>query len=266
MEGYKLNANQSKEKMSQKMKTFLLLLNCLMLGIGNCFAPLTNRLYFVKGGNRTWLACALETAGFPFLIFPILGSYIYRRKYEDPNTKLLFITPNIVIPCIVIGVLTGADDYMDSAGVSKLPVSTYSLVLASQLGFTAFFAWVLVKQKFTFLHINAIFLLTAGAVVLAFHSGSDVPDGETKRDYIIGFVMTVGAAVLYGFVLPVIELMYKKVKQPITYALVMEMQLIMAFSATAFCVVGMLINHDFPVCFFAPCLSINFLKLSHFDL
>lgn len=249
MEEGRLKDNQSTksdEKMSKNMKKFLLVLNCVMLSIGNCIAPLTNRLYFVKGGNRTWLACALETAGFPFLIFPILGSYIYRRKYGGPKTRLFFITPDLIIPCVIIGILTGADDYMDSAGVAKLPVSTYSLVLASQLGFTAFFAWILVKQKFTFLHINSIFLLTAGAVVLAFHSGSDVPDNETKKDYIIGFLMTVGAAILYGFVLPVIELLYKKVKQPITYALVMEMQLVMAFSATAFCMIGMLINHDFP--------------------
>lgn len=142
MEEGRLKDNQSTksdEKMSKNMKKFLLVLNCVMLSIGNCIAPLTNRLYFVKGGNRTWLACALETAGFPFLIFPILGSYIYRRKYGGPKTRLFFITPDLIIPCVIIGILTGADDYMDSAGVAKLPVSTYSLVLASQLGFTAFF-------------------------------------------------------------------------------------------------------------------------------
>lgn len=232
-------------EMSKNMKRFLLVANCLMLSIGNCVAPLANRLYFVKGGKRTWLTCALETAGFPFLIFPILASYIYRRKKGGPNTKLISISPSLIIPCAVIGLLTGVDDYMDSAGVSKLPVSTYSLVLASQLGFTAFFAWILVRQKFTFLHINAIFLLTAGAVVLAFHSGSDVPANESKKDYIIGFLMIIGVSVLYGFILPIIELMYKKAKQPITYSLVMEMQMVMAFSATVFCVVGMLINHDF---------------------
>ncbi|KAK1385936.1 putative purine permease [Heracleum sosnowskyi] len=232
-------------EMSKNMKRFLLVSNCVILGIGNCFAPLTNRLYSVKGGKRIWLMCALETAGFPFLLIPMIISYLYRRRKGGPGTKVISMSGVLVLPCIVIGVLTGADDYMDSAGVSRLPVSTYSLVLASQLGFTAFFAWVLVKQKFTFLHINAILLLTAGAVVLAFHSGSDIPDGESKGDYVLGFVMTLGAAVLYGFVLPIIEFMYQKANQAITYSLVMEIQFLMAVAATAFCVVGMLINKDF---------------------
>lgn len=233
--------------MSQSMKRFLLVSNCVMLGIGNCIAPMTNRLYSIKGGKRIWLMCALETAGFPFLLIPMTISYLYRRRKGGPGTKIISMSPVLFLPCVVIGVLTGADDYMDSAGVARLPVSTYSLVLASQLGFTAFFAWVLVKQKFTFLHINAILLLTAGAVVLAFHSGSDIPDDESKGDYILGFVMTLGAAILYGFVLPIVEFLYKKAKQAITYSLVMEIQFVMAFAATCFCVVGMLINKDFQV-------------------
>ncbi|KAL8156050.1 purine permease 3-like isoform X2 [Apium graveolens] len=231
--------------MSKSMKRYLLVFNCLILSIGNCIAPLTNRLYSVKGGKRIWLMCALETAGFPFLAIPIIISYIYRRRKGGPKTKFCSISGVLILLCIVIGILIGADDYMDSAGVSRLPVSTYSLVLASQLGFTAFFAWILVKQKFTFLHFNAILLLTAGSVVLAFHTGSDLPAKESKADYILGFLMTLGAALLYGFVLPIIELLYKKAKQSITYSLVMEMQFFMALSATAFCFVGMYINKDF---------------------
>ncbi|XP_074331123.1 purine permease 1-like [Apium graveolens] len=233
------------EGMSKNMKKFLLAFNCVILGVGNCLAPMTNRLYSIHGGKRIWLMCALETAGFPFLLIPMTISYLYRRRKGGPGTKIISMSPVLILPCVVIGVLTGADDYMDSAGVSRLPVSTYSLVLASQLGFTAFFAWVLVKQKFTFLHINAILLLTAGAVVLAFHSGSDIPDNESKADYVLGFIMTLGAAILYGFVLPIIELLYKKAKQAINYSLVMEMQFVMAVAATAFCGIGMLINKDF---------------------
>ncbi|KAK1385935.1 putative purine permease [Heracleum sosnowskyi] len=230
--------------MSKNMKLWLLVINCLMLGIGNCIAPLTNRLYSVKGGKRIWLMCALETAGFPFLLIPWLISYIYRRRKYGPGTNMTSISPRLIFYSLVIGVLTGLDDLMDAAGVSKLPVSTYSLVLASQLGFTALFAWLLVKQKFTFLHINAIILLTAGAAVLAFNSGSDVPTNESKGTYVVGFLMTLGVAVLYGFVLPSIELIYKKAKQTITYSLVIEMQVFISLSATILCLIGMGINHD----------------------
>ncbi|XP_017233390.1 purine permease 3 [Daucus carota subsp. sativus] len=62
---------------------------------------------------------------------------------------------------------------------------------------------------------------------------------------LIGFLMTLGVAVLYGFVLPSVELIYKKAKQTVTYSLVIEMQIIISLSATILCVVGMVINNDF---------------------
>jgi Purine nucleobase transmembrane transport len=63
----------------------------------------------------------------------------------------------------------------------------------------------------------------------------------------MGFFLMVATAALYGLVLPLIELTYKKSGREITYTLVMEMQFIMAASATAFCAVGMAINKDFQV-------------------
>ncbi|KAF3976503.1 hypothetical protein CMV_000327 [Castanea mollissima] len=150
-----------------------------------------------------------------------------------------------MIASAVIGVLTGLDDYLYAYGVKRLPVSTSSLIIATQLAFTAIFAFLLVRQKFTSYNINAVVLLTIGASVLALHTSSDRPSGESKSVYFAGFFMTLGASALYGFVLPLIELSYKKAKQEITYSLVMEFQTVMCFFATLFCTVGMLINKDF---------------------
>ncbi|EOY11032.1 Uncharacterized protein TCM_026305 [Theobroma cacao] len=57
--------------------------------------------------------------------------------------------------------------------------------------------------------------------------------------------MTLVASALYGFVLPTIELTYKKAKQTITYFLVMEMQMVISFSATIFCTIGMHFHKEF---------------------
>ncbi|CAL5348830.1 unnamed protein product [Camellia sinensis] len=57
--------------------------------------------------------------------------------------------------------------------------------------------------------------------------------------------MTIAAAALYGLILPMVELTYKKAKQAITYTLVLEIQLVMCFFATLVCTIGMLINEDF---------------------
>ncbi|KAM3682412.1 hypothetical protein ACJW31_12G071900 [Castanea mollissima] len=183
----------------------LLILNCVLLSLGNCGGPLIMRLYFTHGPNR----------------------------------------PTLLIASAVIGVLTGLDDYLYAYGVKRLPVSTSSLIIATQLAFTAIFAFLLVRQKFTSYNINAVVLLTIGASVLALHTSSDRPSGESKSVYFAGFFMTLGASALYGFVLPLIELSYKKAKQEITYSLVMEFQIVMCFFATLFCTVGMLINKDF---------------------
>ncbi|XP_076917797.1 purine permease 3-like [Bidens hawaiensis] len=236
---------ENKDKMGKSMKKTLLVLNCLMLGIGNCSGPLVQRLYFVKGGKRVWISSWLQTAGWPFLIIPLICSFLYKKRNGNQETKLISLKPSVFFPCVILGFLTGLDDYLAAYGVSRLPVSTSALIIATQLAFTAGFAFLLVKQKFSAFTINAIFLLSIGVVVLALHSSTDRPDHESSVKYYEGFFMMLGASALYGFILPSIELTFKKAKQPITYSLVMEMQIVISFFATAFCTVGMLINHNF---------------------
>ncbi|KAM1180668.1 hypothetical protein ACFX13_020055 [Malus domestica] len=235
------------EKRNAAMKNVLLIISCALLSIGTCGGPLVMRLYFIHGGKRVWLSSWLETGGWPIIFIPIAMAYCYRRKTEGPSTKLFFMKLPLFTASAVIGVLTGLDDYLYAYGVARLPISTSALILASHLAFTALFAFILVKQKFTSFSINAIVLLTIGAVVLGLNTSSDRPEGESNKEYIAGFFMTVAAAALYGFVLPLIELTYKKAKQTITYALVLEVQLVMCLFATLFCTVGMLIDNDFKV-------------------
>ncbi|XP_071737691.1 purine permease 1-like [Rutidosis leptorrhynchoides] len=204
------------------------------------------RLYFIHGGNRVWLSSSLQTGGWPFILIILIILYFYRRNTND-KTSFIYMRPRLFFAVAFIGVLTGLDDYLYAYGVARLPISTSSLIIASQLGFTAFFAFLLVKQKFTPYSINAIVLLTVGAGVLALHTGGDRPNGESKKEYMLGFVMTVGAAALYGFVLPLVELTYNKAKQGITYTLVLEIQMVMCLFATIFCTVGMIVNNDFKV-------------------
>ncbi|CAD6267666.1 unnamed protein product [Miscanthus lutarioriparius] len=100
-----------------------------------------------------------------------------------------------------------------------------------------FFSFLVVRQRLTVASVNAIALLTVGAVVLGLHVLSDRP-----LVYCLGFTLTLGAAALYGLVLPLVELAYKRAVgggRSVSYALVVEMQLVMGFFATAFCTVGM---------------------------
>lgn len=238
-------------KVSPAAKKTLLILNCILLSIGNCGGPLIMRLYFIHGGNRVWLSSFLETAGWPFIVIVLIILYFHRRAAgkngNNKRTTFIYMRPRLFFAVAFVGVITGFDDYLYAYGVARLPVSTSALIIASQLAFTAFFAYLLVKQKFTAYSVNAVVLLTVGAGVLALHTNSDRPEGETKKQYVMGFVLTVAAAVLYGFILPLIELTYNKAKQAITYTLVLEIQMVMCLFATIFCMVGMIINNDFKV-------------------
>lgn len=179
------------------------------------------------------------------MLTPLAASYFYRKRKAKGNVTVSYMTPFLFIAGAVLGVLTGLDDYLYAYGVSKLPVSTSSIIISTQLGFTAAFAFLIVKQKFSSYTINAIVLLTVAAVVLGIHAGNDRPKNETTVQYYTGFFMTVGASLLYGFVLPMVEFTYKKSKTKISYTLVIEMQMVMSLFATAFCTIGMLVHKDF---------------------
>lgn len=228
------------------MKRILLLINTILLATGTSGGALVMRLYFIHGGKRIWLSSFLETAAFPIIILPIIISYIHKRR-RHRSSALISIKPPLFLASALIGLLTGLDDYLYACGVARLPVSTFSLIQASHLAFTAVFAFLLVRHRFTPYSVNSVVLLTVAAVVLALRSSGDRPAGESSRQYVIGFVMILAAAALYGFVLPLMELVYKKSRQRITYSLVMEIQLVLCFFATLFCTVGMIINNDFKV-------------------
>ncbi|KZV56099.1 purine permease 3-like [Dorcoceras hygrometricum] len=224
------------------MKNLFLAINCVILAIGNCGGPLVMRLYFIRGGKRIWFTSWLETGGFPIILLPLLAAYMRRRRRN--STQLFLMKPRLFFGSAAIGILTGLDDYLYAYGVAKIPISTCALIVATHLCFTAVFAFLLVKQRFTAYSVNAVVLLTVGAVVLGLHAGGDRPDGETNKEYFLGFFMTMAAAALYGLILPLVELMYLKAKQALSYSLVLEVQLVMCFFATAFCTVGMLIDND----------------------
>ncbi|CAL0319319.1 unnamed protein product [Lupinus luteus] len=214
-------------------KRILLLINCAMLAIGGSGGPLILRLYFTHGGHRVWLSSFLQTAGFPIMLVPLIILYIRRKRTTTitatTKASIVSIKPPLIIAFTVIGVLTGLDNYLSAYGVARLPVSTSALIIASQLAFTALFAFLLVKQKFKAYTVNAVVLLTLGAGVLALHTSGDRP------------------VALYGFVLPLVELAYKKTEQFMTYSLVLEIQFVMCTFATLLNIVGMITNHDFKV-------------------
>ncbi|KAG6487415.1 purine permease 3-like [Zingiber officinale] len=245
---HEINKDDGAATMSKGLRRALIFLNCVFMALGNTGSPLLLRLYYRSGGKRQWLSSWLQTSGSPLILLPLLCFYIHRRQRRSSSVPLFFITPRLGLACAALGVLTGLDDFLYAYGLAFLPVSTSSLLISTQLAFTALFAFLLVRQRFTAYSINAVALLTVGAVMLGLHVSGDRPEGESRGKYFMGFALTLGAAALYGLVLPLVELMYTVARRrglAVTYTLVLEMQLVMGMFATAFCTVGMIVNHDF---------------------
>ncbi|KAI3950893.1 hypothetical protein MKW92_008181 [Papaver armeniacum] len=226
----------------------LLLLFCFFTAFGYIGGPMLQRLYFTDGGGRKWLSSMLQTVGFPVLVAPL--SYIYMKKVNGPSydsSWVFIMEPKLFIYSAILGVALGFDNYMYSAGLFYLPVSTSALLFSTQLAFTAIFAFIIVRQKFTFYSFNSVVLMTLGSVVLALNTSSDRPPGTTQQQYYLGFFLTLAGAALLGLILPLVELAYGKSSKPITYSVVMQFQFVLSLFATLVTIIGMAINKDFQV-------------------
>ncbi|CAL5063959.1 unnamed protein product [Urochloa decumbens] len=233
----------------------ILVVNFVLMVFGTAGGPLFLRAYFLRGGTRKWLSAFLQTAGFPILLVPLFASFSQRRRRQRRSgggggTPFFLMTPRLLAASAGIGVMTGLDDLLYAYGLAYLPVSTSSILISTQLAFTAGFALLLVRQRFTAFSVNAVALLSVGAAMLGMNAGGDRPAGVSRAQYGAGFAMTLGAAALFGLVLPVMERCQARHAArpgagPVTYTLVIEMQLVIGLTATVFTAVGMLVNNDF---------------------
>ncbi|XP_047077952.1 purine permease 3-like [Lolium rigidum] len=228
----------------------LLAVNFMLLVVGTACGPLLLRAYFVRGGTRKWLSSLLQTAGWPLLLLPLCFSFLSRRQRRQDAVPVFLMTPRLLAASVVVGLMSGADNFLYAYSQAYLPVSTSSILISTQLAFTAGFALLLVRHRFTGSALNAIVLLSVGAAMLGLDAGGDRPPGVTGPQYGAGFGMALGAAALYGLMLPVMELSQawhaaRAGAAALTYTLVVEMQVVIGLTATAFCAVGMLVNKDF---------------------
>ncbi|CAN6290409.1 unnamed protein product [Urochloa humidicola] len=221
---------------------------CLvLLGAGG---PLLLRVYFVHGGKRLFLSAMLQISGWPLLLLPIGVSLFRGRRHGVAN---LLLPPRLAGAGAVLGAFYAISCYVYALGSQALPLSTSSLLLATQLAFTAVFAFIFAGLRFTPFSANAVVLLTIGPAVLGVGPGSGKPAGEASKTYWTGFCEAIAAAALAGLVLPLVEVAMARygrrtgpaARVPPPYVTVMQMQAVMGAAGTVVCLLGMAIKSDF---------------------
>jgi drug/metabolite transporter (DMT)-like permease len=221
---------------------------CLVLmGAGG---PLLLRVYFVHGGKRLFLSAMLQISGWPLLLPPICFSLFRSRRHGVAN---LLLPPRLAGAAAILGAFYAVSCFVYGLGSEALPLSTSSLLLATQLAFTAVYAFIFSGLRFTPFSANAVVLLTIGPAVLGVGPGAGKVAGESSRAYWTGFCEAIAAAALAGLVLPLVEVAMARygrrtgpaARVPPPYVTVMQMQAVMGAAGTVVCLLGMAIKSDF---------------------
>ncbi|XP_024983815.1 purine permease 21-like [Cynara cardunculus var. scolymus] len=207
---------------------------------GQSVATMLGRLYFNNGGNSKWMATLVQTAGFP-ITFPFI--FFFSSSKTTPKThQITSRKPSwIVIAALYmfLGIFLAADCMLYTIGLNFLPVSTFSLICASQLAFNAFFSHFLNRQKITPLITNSLVLLSFSSTLLVFQGDSEETAKTSKSKYIIGFVCTVAASAGFGLMLSVTQLSFQKILKSETYKVVFEMIVYQNLTASVVILVGL---------------------------
>ncbi|CAI0545175.1 unnamed protein product, partial [Linum tenue] len=217
--------------------------------LGQSAALLLGRLYFLKGGNSKWMSSVVQVLGFPVLIpFYIFITMKEGQKGvaiddEDDDDRKPPSPYTLGAIYASLGLIIGLNCFLYSVGLQNLPVSTYTLLCASQLAFNSFFSYFINGQKFTPFVVNSLVLLTISSVLLVFNkddtSSSSTAPAISRVKYIIGFLCTLTSSALYGVVLSVTQFVFTRVVKRQTFKQVMEMIITENVVASVVTVVGL---------------------------
>uniref|UniRef100_A0ACD5V348 Uncharacterized protein n=2 Tax=Avena sativa TaxID=4498 RepID=A0ACD5V348_AVESA len=213
----------------------LVIVDMLIVLCGQTIATLLGRLYYNSGGNSKWMATITQSGGSPLIAIILLLT-----PPESSDTGPQPPASKMVPIYLGIGVLLGFDNLMYSYALLYLPVSTFALVAATQLGFNSITSRLINKQRFTALIANSVVVLTFSATLLGVGSSDDGTSTDLpKGKYTLGFILTLSASAVFALILSLFELTFQKVVRTRTFRWVLRVQLCTNLVASTVSVCGL---------------------------
>ena len=248
--GYASESNQPTRPQTRKPAPWILIgIYSFLVLSAQVTAILLGRLYYKRGGKSKWMGSLVQLVGFPIL----LPCYLFPRKKSKDKTKTIHNTtstthnPSTILVAslyLVLGLIIAANSYLYSVGLKYLPVSTYSIIVASQLAFNAFFSFFINSHKLTPYIINSLVLLTISSVLLVFEPSSQKSSEVSKGKYAIGFVCTVAGSAGFGLVFSLTQYLINKVLKKESFSVIMDVIVFQSLVATVVILVGLFASSE----------------------
>ncbi|KAF8077103.1 hypothetical protein N665_1061s0005 [Sinapis alba] len=216
----------------------------ILLLAGETIATLLGRLYYDKGGNSIWLETLVQLVGFPLT----LPCYYYIKSEPHKTNTLANKTTSSFLKLssvyIGLGLLAAGHSVLYSFGLLYLPVSTFSLISASQLAFNAVFSYFLNSQKFTPCILNSLVLLTTSSTLLVIQPEpeSSSSNSLSKYKYVIGYICAIGSSAGYSLVLSLTDYAFEKILKKYTFKAILDMVTYQSLVATCAVAVGLFVS------------------------
>lgn len=244
-----VNMANNSTSWSEKYKRWIEIgFNAVLILVCLSAATLLGELYYREGGKSTWVNSLVQMVGFPIL-FPILLLKKREENRDDEHMHKNTINSNNKNPSVwmflsvyvFLGLLLGGSCILNAVGLLHLPVSTFSLISASQLGFNALFSFFLNSQKITTYIANSIILLTISSILLVFQpDDSSSNDSSKGKGYVlIGFICTLFGSAGYALLLSATERIFRNVMKKRTLKEVMSVVIWQSFFATCAILIGL---------------------------
>lgn len=217
----------------------LLLLSSSAMLVAFPASSLLSRLYYANGGKSKWIISWSAVAGWPITALFLIPIYFVGKRSPTPLSFKLFLS------YVVLGFLSAADNLMYAWAYAYLPASTASLLASSSLAFSALFGYFIVENKLNLSSINAIVIITTGAVIIGLDAESDRYPGVTSKQYTMAFIWDILGSALHGLIFALSELVFVKLLGKRSFHVVLEQQVMVSFAAFVFTSIGLVANKDF---------------------
>lgn len=173
---------------------FKALLYCTLLAFQFGLQPIIASKLTPSGVSKSSVVVATEITKIIIAFFSIISDSPVERKKLITNWTLFDSIKLALVPATLYAIQNLFVQY----GYAYLDSMTFNLLNQTKTLSAAFWLWIVLGSKQSFVQMFALLLLLAAAVVLNLNSPTSLPTSITSDKYQLGLAMVAGASMISG--------------------------------------------------------------------